>query len=210
MLSLKDGKIVRQWSALLAGCQGEGPGVLKAVEKILESYNVPGLSWKQESASTGFIKGLMGKRRDFLVVYNEQFSEWLVCIGARDYGAFLSVVWYLTAAPKFLNKMRSTSTGEVLIDELDVFDQQDVNAYAAVTRMAVEAATNEFKRRDTPAVARPGPTGATSVAAAPPPRTRSARVTRGATVCPKCNGELAPDDDGGAIEFCYHCGEDLK
>src|SRR5262245_64407781 len=109
MLSLKDGKIVRQWGTMLAGCQGEGPGLLKTVEEILASYDVPGLSWKQESASTGFLKGLAGKRRDFLVVYSEQFPECLVCIGAQDYGVFLNVVWYLTTAPKFLNKIRSTA-----------------------------------------------------------------------------------------------------
>lgn len=144
MLSLKDGKIVREWSTLLPECQDAGAGLIETIQRKLAAYEVPGLSWKEESASTGFLKGLMGKRRDFLVVRSEQFPEWLVCIGARDYGRFLNIVWYLTTSPKFLNKMRSAAAGELLVDELDVFDQQDVNAFASVTRMATVTATEEF------------------------------------------------------------------
>ena len=149
MLSLKDGKIVREWSSMLPECQAEGPGLVETIQRKLAAYEIPGLSWKEESASTGFMKSMMGKRRDFLVVRTEQFSEWLVCIGARDYGRFLNVVWYLTASPKFLNKMRGIGLGDVFVDELDVFDQQDVNAFAAVTRMATVSATEEFaEKRD--------------------------------------------------------------
>jgi hypothetical protein len=147
MLTLKDAKIVQKWSALLPGCQGEGPGLLKSIQERLASYEAPGLSWKEESASTGFMKGLMGKRRDVLVVRNEKFPEWLVVVGAQDYGRFLYVVWYMTAAPKFLNQIRSADAGEVLVDELDVFDQQDVEAYASVTRMAVVSTTDEFAKK---------------------------------------------------------------
>lgn len=149
MLSLKDGKIVREWSTLLPECQAEAPGLIDSIQKRLAACEVPGLSCKEESASTGFLKGMMGKRRDFLVVRSEQFPEVLVCIGARDYGRFLNVVWYLTTSPKFLNRIRSAAAGDVFIDELDVFDQQDVNAFVAITRMATVAATEEFaKKRD--------------------------------------------------------------
>ena len=147
MLSLKDGKIVREWSTMLPECQGEGPGLVEVIKRKLGAYEIPDLSWKEESTSTGFMKSMMGKRRDFLVVRTEQFSEWLVCIGAKDYGRFLNVVWYVTTSPKFLNKMRSAAAGEVLVDELDVFDQQDVNAFAAVTRMATVSATEEFAEK---------------------------------------------------------------
>lgn len=146
-MNLKDGKIAQKYSALLPGCQGEGPGLIKIIQDRLSSYEVKGLSWKEESASTGLLKGLMGKRRDVLVVRNEQFSEWLVCIGAQDYGRFLYVVWYLTTSPRFLNKMRGAAVGEMLVDDLDVFDQQDVEAYASVTRMAVVAATDELAKK---------------------------------------------------------------
>ncbi len=147
MLNLKEGKIVREWSIMLPECQAEGPGLIEAIQKKLAACEVPGLTWKEESASTGFMKSMLGKRRDFLVVRSEQFSEWLVCIGARDYGRFLDVVWYLTTSPKFLNKMRSAAAGVVLVDELDVFDQQDVNAFAAVTRMATVTATEELAEK---------------------------------------------------------------
>ena len=149
MMNLKDGKIVREWSTLLPECQAEAPGLVEAIKGKLAAYEAPGLSWKEESASTGFLKGMMGKRRDFLIVRSEQFPEWLVCIGAKDYGRFLNVVWYFTTSPKFLNKMRSAAAGDIFVDDLDVFDQQDVNAFAAVTRMATVTATEELaKKRD--------------------------------------------------------------
>src|SRR5262245_16721910 len=137
MLSLKDGQVVRQWSVLLPNCQGEAPGLLAAIEENLAGQAVPGLTWKQESASTGFFKALAGKRRDLLVVRNEKFSEWLVCVGAQDYGRYLNVVWYLTTSPKFLNRVRSAAAGDILVDGLDVFDQQDVEAFIGVTRISV-------------------------------------------------------------------------
>ncbi|MCP3995096.1 MAG: hypothetical protein GY722_08520 [bacterium] len=147
MLSLKDGKIVHEWSAMLPDCQGEGPGLLQAIQDKLGSFQAPGLSWKEEAASTGFLKGMMGKRRNFLVIRNEQFKEWLVCVSAQDYGAFLNVVWYMTTSPKFMNKVRSAGSGFIAVDSLDVFDQQDVEAYSSVTRMAVTAATEEFAQK---------------------------------------------------------------
>lgn len=153
-LSLKDSKIVQKWSALLPNCAGEGPGLIKMVEDNLGSYEVPGLAWKQESAKTGFIKGMMGNRRDVLAIRNEQLSEWLVCIGAHDYGRFLSVVWYMTTSPKLMNKIRGVASGglvglamggtSVFVDDLDVFGQQDLSAYSGVTIGAVQDAVQEL------------------------------------------------------------------
>ena len=150
-LSLKDSKIVQKWSALLPNCQSEGPGLVKMVEQHLGSYEVPGLSWKQESASTGFLKGMMGNRRDFLAIRNEQLSEWLVCIGAHDYGRVLSVVWYMTTSPTLMNKIRggglvglANGGGPALVDDLDVFGQQDLSSYSGVTLGAVQDAVQEL------------------------------------------------------------------
>lgn len=151
-LTLKDAKIMDQWSLMLPGCQGEGPGIVQAVQQKLASFEFPGLSWKEESASTGLLKGLMGKRRDVLVVRNEKFSEWLVCIGAQDYGRFLNVSWYLTVSPGFMNKVRGAASavageGNMFLNVLDVFDQQDVSAYAAATRMATQIAVQEITQK---------------------------------------------------------------
>lgn len=153
MLSLKDAKIMDQWSLMLPGCQGEGPGLMKIVQDTLAHDQVPGLSWKEESASTGLLKGLMGKRRDVLIVRNEKFSEYLVCIGAQDYGRFLNVVWYFTASPSLMAKLRgggltglATGGNQFILADLDVFDQQDVSAFVAVTRMATQAATEQLAK----------------------------------------------------------------
>lgn len=152
-MSLKDAKIMDQWSVMLPGCQGEGPGLIQVVQQKLSSYECQDITWKEESASTGLMKSLMGKRRDVLVVRNEKFSEWMVCMGAQDYGRFLNVVWYLTASPSVMSKFRGggvvglATGGGFVLPDLDVFDQQDVSAYVAVTRMAVRAAAEELAEK---------------------------------------------------------------
>ena len=154
MLSLKDAKIIDQWSVMLPGCQGEGPGIVKIVSDTLARDEFPGLSCKEESASTGLLKGLMGKRRDVLIVRNEKFSEYLACVGAQDYGRFLNVVWYFTASPSLTSKFRgggmvglASGGGQFALPDLDVFDQQDVSAFVAVTRMATQAAAEQLAKK---------------------------------------------------------------
>lgn len=45
MITLKEGKIIDQWSTLMEQCQGEGEGLLQGVEANLERHQAPGVSW---------------------------------------------------------------------------------------------------------------------------------------------------------------------
>jgi len=150
VLTLKEGKIVDEWSQLLPGCEGLSEGLLRAVERNLDAAKPPGVTWKRESVAPGWLKGLFGKRRDFLLVSNERFDEYLVCVNARDYGTYLDVAWYFTVAPKLLSKIAAIAPGGGWLQrELDIFDSQDLGSYRAVTRVAVieavEALTEERK-----------------------------------------------------------------
>ena len=58
-------------------------------------------------------------------------------IGARDYGITLDVQWYLTCEPgffkkRFSNVLSAGASDKALSFHLDLFQQQDLNAYATV------------------------------------------------------------------------------
>ena len=154
MLMLRNNRVTQKWSALLPDCSGEGPGLIEIVENNLHGYGVTGLSWRLESAAPGLLRGMFGRRRSVLAIRNRHLSEWLVCIGARDYGSFLSVTWYLTVSPSLLNRMRGLMSGgvvglvlggqETFVRDLDVFGQQDLSAYSTATLMAIQDAVQEL------------------------------------------------------------------
>ncbi len=152
MITLKEGKILDQWSTMIEQSQGHGEGLLQAVEANLQTSQAPGVSWKRESVAPGMLKGLFGKRRDFLLLTNERFDDYLMCVGARDYGAHLDVSWYLTASTKStlvqtLAKVPGVGVAAgayAALQSLDVFDQQDLSAYVTVGHHAVVKAVEDL------------------------------------------------------------------
>jgi hypothetical protein len=152
VVTLKEGKIIDQWSALLEQCQGHGEGVLQAVEGNLKAAEAPGVSWRRESVSPGWLKGLFGKRRDFLLVTHGRFDDYLMCVGARDYGTSLDVSWYLTGSTKSALVRAVAEVPGVGVaagiyaglKSLDVFDQQDLTAYVTVGHRSVRTAVEQL------------------------------------------------------------------
>jgi hypothetical protein len=94
----------------------------------------------------------MGKRRDYLLLTHERFDDYLMCVGARDYGTNLDVSWYLTGSTKSAIVKTLTNVPGVGVaaglfagsQSLDVFDQQDLTAYVTVGHHAVLRATEEL------------------------------------------------------------------
>ena len=155
MITLKGGKIIEQWAILIEQCKGEEEGFFRMVEGELAAYDPPGVTWKRESVAPGFWKGLRGKRRDFVLVNNERFDDYLMCIGARDYGTTLDVSWYLLVSRKgMIRWLLSLIPGVGLLlrlsgqlKDLDVFDQQDLTAYVTVGHHAVLKAVEDLMRK---------------------------------------------------------------
>lgn len=152
MVTLKEGKILDQWATLLEQCQGEEEGVFRLVEAALTGYEAPGVTWKRESVATGFWKALKGKRRDFILVRNERFDDYLMAIGARDYGTSLDISWYmLVSAGGLIKRLLSMIPFMGLflrmigqVKNLDVFDQQDLRAWVTVGHHSVKKAVEEL------------------------------------------------------------------
>jgi hypothetical protein len=155
MVTLKEGKILDHWATMLEQCHGHDEELLRKVEKHLEAFQAPGVSWKRESVSPGWLKGLRGKRRDFLLLTHAQFGDYLMCVGARDYGTTLDVSWHLLASGKravMAALATSSSAGAIAAGvwakltrrALDVFDQQDLTAYVTIGHRAVLHAVDDL------------------------------------------------------------------
>ena len=83
------------------------------------------------------IRGILGVKRDFLVVRvkeNIRLDPFHIFINARYYGNNLDVSWYLTYRPSVLEAILSVipliKFTPLSLIELDLFDQQDLIAYA--------------------------------------------------------------------------------
>ena len=96
----------------------------------------------------------MGNEREFLVLKDKQrlsLQAYQVFLNARDYGENFDVSWYLTCRPTIAQVLGSlfvkSYSAEKEISDLNVFDQQDVRAYAMnakhCMRKAVEKVLNE-------------------------------------------------------------------
>ncbi len=157
MLNMRSITIVERWSALLPDCAEEGPGLLELIEQNLIAFNIQDLSWKEDTAATSLLTGLMGRRRNFLMIRNGQLPEWRFNVGAHTYGSCLSVVWYMTISPSLWSRIRAVFAkgflGAVLngtagyVSDLDLFGEQDLSSYKSCTLMAVQDAVDELVRR---------------------------------------------------------------
>jgi hypothetical protein len=143
-MKLRDFMIADQFHKLIQGLGDEAIGLIVAVEKELESVGAPGISWRVDTVETGLLKGLAGKRRDFLLIEHGRFREYRVLVCSHPCGTALHVSWLLMATPMLVNEVKRAfrlgTEKDARFDigaELDVFDMIDLNAFISITRMAV-------------------------------------------------------------------------
>ena len=139
-VTLKDEKIIDSWSILIEDAQGREEEIYQATLKRIEENNPPGVRVDKVEVRPGWLKGVFGKKREYLMVGNERLRDFKMYVGARDYGNNLDVCWYLTCEPGFFKKRISkalTESDKALSYILDLFDQQDLRAYATVVHHCV-------------------------------------------------------------------------
>jgi hypothetical protein len=130
--TLKDEKILDTWGLVMEGGAGHADTMINCVRELLRNSDLPGIAWENVDAQPGMIKGLFGKRREYLMVTNESMKDYRMYFGARDYGKHLDVSWFLTVEPRFFKRVFSswaTGNRNALSFKLDVFDNQDLRAY---------------------------------------------------------------------------------
>ena len=149
-MALKPDSILRKdqvedsWSTLIENAQGRSEDVFRNTEEFTKENNVPSLVMTKESIAPGFVKSMFGKAREFLVVvYSESFrlKPYQIFVNARDFGNNLDVSWYLTYRPSIWQVVASlipfVKVASEALRELDLFDQQDLRAYATVVHRSV-------------------------------------------------------------------------
>jgi hypothetical protein len=148
-VTLHDQKIIDSWSMLIENGQGGRDEVLQQTQKYIEQSQAPGIAMEEVKVTPSWLKGLFGKVRRYLMVTNEGLKDYRMYIGARDYGNNLDVSWYLTCEPKFWKRSLSSAltkggSDKALSFALDLFQQQDLSAYATVVHHCLLKALEGF------------------------------------------------------------------
>jgi hypothetical protein len=140
---LRKERAIENWSVLLDEACVENnhqraDALYKDVSLFLATSEAPNLKVERQHLAPSLIRGLVGDQREFLVltdVTNYRMKPYQIYISARPYGINLACEWYLTYKPTPLMAILSLIPFVNLIpqtlSDLDLFDQQDLRAYAA-------------------------------------------------------------------------------
>lgn len=161
-------EVVEQWGILIAAGQGGADTIFEDTQRLIEESKAPDIQMERREVSPGFIRGVMGGRRDFLLVSNDTNSHlkpFRMYINARDYGDNLQVSWYVVHQPGFWRKVlgllllvpglnflvlpffllgRLTKARQAGLLDLDIFDQQDLIAYVTCAHHCLREAVENF------------------------------------------------------------------
>ena len=138
-ITLKEETILNEWSMMVDHGCGNARVVLDEIQKRLQEAQIPGeCSWCVEEVKS---QGLFSRvRREFLIVNLEQFKDYHMYIGIRDYGVHLDCCRFLTVEPGFFKKMVSeklTGTADAISAPKNILVEQDLKAWATVVHHAV-------------------------------------------------------------------------
>ena len=147
--------IVEQNHRVIDRLGHEALGLQLSVERKLAAIGDPQISWREETAETGFFRALIGKRRDVLVIAHARLREYLVLIVCRAHGTVLHVGWMVVVTPRLANDLRRAVRLDVepgtrfeVGGDLDLFDVMDLKAFIGTTRLALNHAIREVAERD--------------------------------------------------------------
>ncbi|MFH2068287.1 MAG: hypothetical protein ABII89_02330 [Candidatus Omnitrophota bacterium] len=157
---------VDDWSVLIRGAQGKAGNIFGNTGNLIDQTNVPDVRIEKKRVAPGFIRGIFGAKRDFLIVTqttNPKLRPYQMFIGARDYGNNLDVSWYLTYRLSFMQRLIAFFCALPLISllflsgelqkkekenkgdpNLDFFDEQDLRAYVTNAHKCLQDAVDKL------------------------------------------------------------------
>jgi hypothetical protein len=134
--TLRKEQVIETWSILIENAQGNSGTIFQDTESFIEESKAPSVEMRTRPMAPGFFKGLMGTKRDFLEVTDQENTRMVpyqIYLNARDYGNNLDISWYLTFRPTwwqaFLSLIPFGSVIPKSLSDLDLFDQQDLTAF---------------------------------------------------------------------------------
>lgn len=150
---VRNEQVSEKWQTLIQDAQGNAEKIFTDTENLIKESKAPNVRVARRKISPGMLRGLLGSKRDFLIVTvtgNSNLAPYQMFINARDYGNNLDVAWYLTHRITIKQKVilflclvpiinllvipfvllqRLLQAGKSGMLELDLFDEQDLTAY---------------------------------------------------------------------------------
>jgi hypothetical protein len=110
----------------------------KDTATFLNASEAPNLKVETQDIAPSLTRSIFGDQRRFLVltdITNHRMKPYQIFISARPYGINLACEWYMTYKPSPLMALLSLIPFVNLVpntlSDIDLFDQQDLRAYAA-------------------------------------------------------------------------------
>jgi hypothetical protein len=135
-ITLKKEVIVDRWSMVIKEARGKTEQVYKDTEHFIKKSEAPKVSFERVKVNPGFLQGMLGNERSYVLVVNNALSGYKIYIGVRDYGNNLDCSWYMTYEPgliaRIIGMLFSFLSKGTVVPTLDLFQEQDLRAYATV------------------------------------------------------------------------------
>jgi len=142
--------VIGDWGHLIEGAQGRAEEIFKATEEAVEKSGVSSINIRRQELIPGIIRGMLGVRRDFLVVNDRHYrlKPYQFLMNAKDYGNNLDIVWYLSYRLSLIRALLTiipfVSFIPRKIEDLDLFDLQDLKAFNTICHHAVLSAVEKL------------------------------------------------------------------
>jgi hypothetical protein len=147
---LRKEQVSDTWAALIENAQGNGDQLLKDTEEFIIASKAPDIQMGYKEIAPGFVSGMIGKKRKFLIIIEQTFrlKPYQIYMCARDYGNNLDVSWFLTYKPSLWQSIASLIPYVNIIphslSDLDLFDQQDLRAYTTNAHRCMQKAVDKL------------------------------------------------------------------
>jgi hypothetical protein len=149
-ISTRQAEILDNWSALIRGAQGQGNQVISKTKELIAEAKAPSIEIKEEKVGPGLAPTPIGETREFLIVAdrrNLKLGNFKAFVNAVDYGDGLFISWYLTYMPEPWQTIVSMVPGTrkaAGLDELNLFNKQDLTAYVTCVHHCLLAAVDKL------------------------------------------------------------------
>jgi hypothetical protein len=153
---LRKERAIEEWSVLIdEACMANGhdkaDALYKDITTFLQASEAPNLRVETQDLAPSLTRSLFGDQRRFLVltdVTNRRIQPYQIYISARPYGINLACDWYMTYKPSWFMALLSVlpyvNFIPQTISDIDLFDQQDLRAYATNAHHCMLKAVTEL------------------------------------------------------------------
>ena len=144
--------IIGDWGYVIEEAQGRAEEIFKGTEDAIKKNEVSSIKMRRQELIPGIIRGMLGVRRLFLVVNDRHFrlKPYQFLMNAKDYGNNLDVAWYLTYRLSIIRALLTiipfVNFIPRKIQDLDLFDLQDLKAFNTVCHHSVLEAVEKLMR----------------------------------------------------------------